>query len=72
MSELKLKPCPFCGGEAVLKRVPFTAVTPYYVRCDNRECAVMAATCNRETAEEAIELWNRRANDERHMHRQPL
>jgi len=64
MSEPKLKPCPFCGGEAVLKKVPNTLITPYYVRCDNKECAMWVATCNRGTAEEAIELWNRRANDE--------
>lgn len=65
MDKCKLKPCPFCGCEAVLKKVPDKLIKPYYVRCDNRECAVMVATCYRETAEEAIELWNRRVNDDK-------
>ena len=60
----ELKPCPFCGGEAVLKKV-LIGVCPddyeYYVKCDNIICSVYLATCNRPTAEEATEDWNRRA-----------
>lgn len=60
----ELKPCPFCGGAAVVKKVPDTLVLPWYVRCDNADCSMWVATCNRNTQEEAIWLWNRRANDE--------
>lgn len=58
----ELKPCPFCGGVAVLKKVPDTSVMPYYVRCDNKFCSMWVVTCNRRTEREAMELWNRRAD----------
>ena len=54
-----LKPCPFCGGNAVVRRV--LDITPWYVRCDNPDCVVWVVTFNRDTAEEAIKLWNTRA-----------
>lgn len=56
-----LKPCPFCGGNAVVRRVPDRDITPWYVRCNNPDCAMWVVTCNRDTAEEAIKLWNKRA-----------
>ncbi len=60
-----LKKCPFCGGEAELIKIP---VPPYgdryYVRCAIRnDCEIAVHTCDGRTAEEAIEAWNRRAND---------
>lgn len=64
MSELKLKPCPFCGGEAVLMKVTFTAGMSYYVRCGNGKCAVFPITKSYSTDDEAIEVWNMRANDD--------
>ena len=61
MSEQKLKPCPFCGGEAKLKIIPKYYGDIYWVKCEE---------CNAETPsdfekDEAIEAWNRRANDDR-------
>ena len=55
----KLKPCPFCGGNANTYHNPFT-VAEHYVSCNN---------CNAKTdvyfkKKQAIEAWNRRANDE--------
>lgn len=54
----KLKPCPFCGGEA--------AISHY----DNRS-AVICMSCLNQTAawddrndDMAIEAWNRRNNNE--------
>ena len=35
MSEIKLKPCPFCGGEAILKR---DRIGLYCVKCTNCGC----------------------------------
>ena len=53
----ELKPCPFCGGTQL------TIISVYgedcYVNCD------ACTTCgpSGETREEAIEAWNRRAED---------
>ena len=49
----KLKPCPFCGGEAIIDG------------CDETLWIVICKECNasigyKETKEEAIEAWNRR------------
>ncbi|MBQ9784280.1 MAG: Lar family restriction alleviation protein [Clostridia bacterium] len=53
MSE-EIKPCPFCGGEAELYSGGIK-----YVLC--KEC--LATSCDFKTEAEAIEAWNRRAND---------
>jgi Lar family restriction alleviation protein len=54
-----LKPCPFCGGEAVLiDNGYFTDVS-----CKNFHCRGWADDLMFKTKEEAIEAWNRRAND---------
>lgn len=55
----KLKPCPFCGGKAVLEEQDMH-VLPFLVKCGNDKCLVYAATYNKFTKKEAIEAWNRR------------
>ena len=62
MSELK--PCPFCGGEAILKhhatRELFRKQLQYsYVQC----CTCNIRTEIVHTDAEAIIKWNRRAED---------
>ena len=57
MSELK--PCPFCGGEAMLF-APRHHGAPREVMCD---CGARGALSYSKA--EAIAAWNRRANDER-------
>lgn len=57
-----LKPCPFCGGEALMhtelwKGKPFA----YYVMC--MDCS--AAHPYSETKEEAVTLWNRRNSEKK-------
>ena len=65
MSELK--PCPFCGGEAVLE--PYKSRKGYEasIQC-NGGCILHMVTITYDTEEEAIEAvttaWNRRATDE--------
>lgn len=59
----KLKPCPFCGGKAVLKQIPIGQDFPYYVQCDNMKCLINSSTCCRATPEEAIEIWNHRPGE---------
>ena len=59
MDNLTLKPCPFCGGEAILVK-DFSSFKDWtYVRC--KECG--ASTSVSGNAYKAIELWNRRVAD---------
>lgn len=51
----KLKPCPFCGSDAIA----WDRLYPH-VRCSNHECEVAIF---RYTIEEAIEIWNRRVKE---------
>ena len=53
----ELKPCPFCGGKEL--SVISVLGEDYYVECSS------CTTCgpSGETYEEAIEAWNRRAED---------
>ena len=60
----ELKPCPFCGGTAIMRENKNSFVPRYYVRCGNDNCSVIVTTCNRGTAEEAAEVWNRRVDNE--------
>lgn len=71
MSELK--PCPFCGGEAEVKSHYYESddLTLWQVRCkarwydvvEKRECYAADSFVSFRTETEAIEAWNRRAND---------
>jgi Lar family restriction alleviation protein len=54
MSEQKLKPCPFCGGEAVLIKGYFC-----WVKCDYCGAETVAET----STTEAVDAWNRRVSD---------
>lgn len=65
----KLKPCPFCGGEAFIFVIPphkhrIVPLPDYageaFVECTKCTCAMSA-----DTKEEAIKAWNRRTNDDR-------
>ena len=62
--EIKLKPCPFCGGKAKLLKDEFGS-TPdwWYAACRNLDCRVHAETTDRPTPQEAAEIWNRRAGE---------
>lgn len=55
----KLKPCPFCGGEAEMIENDLAARSVYIVMC--KVCDSMTAT--RFTQEEAAGAWNRRTNE---------
>lgn len=60
MSELKLKPCPFCGGEAEIRKYVNGYNIWFCARCDS--CKI-TQTSTTQTEQQAIAAWNRRAND---------
>ena len=60
MDEIKLKPCPFCGGPARL----CGECNYYWVECEFQNgCLVGPITDSFCTECEAIEAWNRRADN---------
>lgn len=64
MKETELKPCPFCGGKAVIE--PYRVRKGYEanIQC-NGGCILHMGTITYDTEEEAVEAvitaWNRRA-----------
>ncbi len=57
----KLKPCPFCGGEAKLQELKMLDGTIiYYIICRNNSCKVQPMTHEMNTDYEAINAWNNR------------
>ena len=58
---MKLKPCPFCGGDAIVVKVEERPY-PYRVQCFDSICA--CRTDNFKDYEGAIESWNRRVGEE--------
>ena len=56
--ELKLKPCPFCGGKA---EIIYWANGRTTVSCSVGGCMANISFCS--SAEVAIKAWNRRADN---------
>ena len=56
----KLKPCPFCGGEATWAADTSWGKITYSIYCS--ECDI--ETRQFKTKEEVRSAWNRRVNDE--------
>ena len=71
MSEIKLLPCPFCGGEARLQRKG--KKREYYVICKKCGCRTpyykYQFSSNEKLREEAIATWNTRKPMERIIER---
>lgn len=64
----ELKPCPFCGRKPSRVRqhyVPGTANIYYSVECKApmTKCFIKPKTTYCKTEKQAIEAWNRRADD---------
>lgn len=65
----ELKPCPFCGGEAVINTIEphtheFATFMPDYPGSTFVECTGCTCALSGDTEEKAIKAWNRRATDE--------
>lgn len=66
MSEIKLKPCPFCGGEGELNTADFNSCYSL-VKCKQcgAECGMVGISRKYCSDEKAAEAWNRRTDDDR-------
>ena len=63
MAEIKLKPCPFCGGEAqMMERLRSQASKVYYALCMSRKCPVNPYTDEFKSISDAAYWWNKRAD----------
>lgn len=63
----KLKPCPFCGGEAELRvgRSRMTGRRVYTILCTNVECPILDLKTKMSfDKKQVIEEWNRRIENE--------
>lgn len=61
MDKPELKPCPFCGGKAILTSIETNYfATRCFVICDN--CHASSKRCKNKEA--AAEAWNRRADNQ--------
>lgn len=57
----ELKPCPFCGGEAEAYDYEYGIDPVVAYGCKCKQCGI--AMSGHDSKCEAIEAWNRRAND---------
>ena len=61
----ELKPCPFCGGQAIVVANRYRhGQETYLVKCMRKECDVLPATYEFEDMHDAINAWNRRAHEQ--------
>lgn len=65
MERNELKPCPFCGYDGILLYPlnPWGEAEGNFVMW-HAKCGICGATIRRNEKSEAINDWNRRANDE--------
>lgn len=79
MSEVKLKPCPFCGGEATTskygkifctgdKNKPYKYISYFLVGCENEECKGYKGTPDNDplyirSKKKAVTIWNCRISE---------
>ena len=65
MSEIKLLPCPFCGGEAIQEAGERIVCYDEYEYFECVHCTNCKASVEGETVEEAVNKWNTRKPMER-------
>lgn len=67
--DINLKPCPFCGGDAIVREfnAPDGSIM-YSARCASGKCLIKPMTGWTYTKQRAIDAWNRRADDGTETH----
>ena len=58
----KLKPCPFCGGEAFVQKFRIDGTGRFFISVVCRVCFAQTGHHTKEAY--AIEAWNRRVGEE--------
>lgn len=64
---MKLKTCPFCGGEAELcqqRQIGKPDFGFYTVACKTCDCPMYSGASSYPTEYDAVTAWNRRAGEE--------
>ena len=61
MSKIELKPCPFCGGKAIITRHIYVFVLVVCEKC-GAESGMFRISKEYCSDEKAAEAWNRRAD----------
>lgn len=78
MEEIKLKPCPFCGGEARIEIANVSSgIMTMYVACSNPECSAKIRFVDRSgdsvvvtvgeflaSVSKIVEKWNKRVGED--------
>ena len=65
MSEIKPKPCPFCGGKAEVMHPKYREMGPFWVECkQENDCFVHPKTGYFALQFGAICVWNMRSDNE--------
>lgn len=57
----KLKPCPFCGGKAIITVLQHRFTDLYFCSCE--KCHISQTSGEYTFRQEAINAWNKRSND---------
>lgn len=57
MTDNKLKPCPFCGGEAIIHYPMHNTVA---ILCSRWKCGATISMCDTRNIEKVVEHWNTR------------
>ena len=67
MAEIELKRCPFCGGEVRIDAIDaMEDMSCFMVGCRNKDCICHVTGAAYDTLRDAVEAWNRRADDGRY------
>ena len=70
MSEIKLLPCPFCGGEARLNHgISLDGIDGWVAECSNYQCIAHSSDSIYYSQDAAIAQWNTRKPMERIIER---
>jgi hypothetical protein len=64
MKEIELKKCPFCGGEVRIDAIDAMDMSCFMVGCRNKDCICHVTGAAYDTLLDAVEAWNRRADDD--------